>query len=249
MSRAVDVQVAGVEAPQVRRVVRPAERRERPERRREPRVEDVLVALELGRAALGARLRLGLGDGRRARRGSTRRELVTPPELPRDVPVRRVLERVDREAVLRLGVVAHAARRAARRSPAARARPSAPPLERDERLDAALAALADGDRVAVRLALLEQAALLAARRGSARRPPPASALRARRPRRSSARRGRSPSARAARGRGRSRSPSGRGPGVTLSAPVPKSGSTRSSAMTGTRRSTNGTITSLPTRSR
>ena len=39
------------------------------------------------------------------------------------------------------------------------------------------------------------------------------------------------------------------PGVTLSAPVPNSGSTRSSAITGTRRSTYGTTTSLPTRSR
>ena len=48
----------------------------------------------------------------------------------------------------------------------------APPLERDQRLDPALAALAERDRVTVRLALLELPALLAARRARAR---PASA--------------------------------------------------------------------------
>jgi hypothetical protein len=36
----------------------------------------------------------------------------------------------------------------------------APPLERDQRLDAGLAALAERDRVAVRLALLQLSALL-----------------------------------------------------------------------------------------
>ena len=51
------VDVARVVARELRRLVRPAERRERPERRREPRVEDVRIALELGRAALGARRR------------------------------------------------------------------------------------------------------------------------------------------------------------------------------------------------
>ena len=39
------------------------------------------------------------------------------------------------------------------------------------------------------------------------------------------------------------------PGVIFRAPVPNSGSTRSSAMTGTRRSTTGTTTSRPTASR
>ncbi len=39
------------------------------------------------------------------------------------------------------------------------------------------------------------------------------------------------------------------PGVILSAPVPNSGSTRASAITGTRRSTTGTTTSRPTASR
>ena len=52
------------------------------------------------------------------------RELVAPPELARDAPVGRVLERVDREAVLRLGVEADAAARAAPRAPASSAPPS-----------------------------------------------------------------------------------------------------------------------------
>ena len=50
----------------------------------------------------------------------------------------------------------------------------APPLGRDERLDARVAALARPDRVAVVLALLELAALLEPREDPRRRPPPAS---------------------------------------------------------------------------
>src|SRR5438067_6530410 len=86
---------------------------------------------------------------------------MAPPDLARDVPVGRVLERVDREPVLRLGVVFDTllAQRGERR-PLQLVHP-APPLQRDQRLDPALAALADRDRVAVRLALLEQATLLA----------------------------------------------------------------------------------------
>ena len=156
-----DVEIARVEALQVRCVVRPAERRERPERRREPRVEDVRVALELRLPALRASLRLGLGDGDVAVGAVPDGQLVPPPELPRDVPVGRVGERVDREAVLRLGVVAHAARLQSLDRRRAELVHAAPPLERDQRLDAALAALADGDRVAVGLTALDEAALLA----------------------------------------------------------------------------------------
>ena len=156
-----DVEIARVEALQVRCVVRPAERRERPERRREPRVEDVRVALELRLPALGAGVRLGLGDGDVAVGAVPDGQLVPPPELARDVPVGRVGERVDREPVLRLGVVAHAARLQSLDRRRAELVHAAPPLKRDQRLDAALAALADGDRVAVGLAPLDQAALLA----------------------------------------------------------------------------------------
>ena len=86
------VQVAGVERPQVVRVIGPAERRERPKARREPRVEDVGASHELGRAALGARRRLLLLDGRMAVGTLPQRELMTPPDLAGDVPVGRLLE-------------------------------------------------------------------------------------------------------------------------------------------------------------
>ena len=101
-----DVEIAWIEPLELRRLVRPAERRERPERRREPRVEDVRIPFELRRAALAASIRLGLGDGDMAVGAVPDRQLVPPPELARDVPVGRVLERVDGEAVLRPGVVA-----------------------------------------------------------------------------------------------------------------------------------------------
>ena len=80
-----------------------------------------VASRQLGRAALGARLGLGLLDGQVAVRALPDRELVAPPDLARDVPVGRVLERVDRVAVLRGRVVAHAAARAAPRAPAASA--------------------------------------------------------------------------------------------------------------------------------
>ena len=54
------LQVPGIEVREVRRLVGPAERREGPQRRREPGVEHVGLARQLRRAALGARRRLGL---------------------------------------------------------------------------------------------------------------------------------------------------------------------------------------------
>ena len=92
------VQVAGVERAQVLGVVGPAERREGPERGREPRVENVGRPRQLARAALGARVRLGLLDGDVPVGALPQRQLVAPPDLARDVPVGRVLERRDREA-------------------------------------------------------------------------------------------------------------------------------------------------------
>ncbi len=67
-----------IEALQLRRLVRPAERRERPQRRREPGVEHVLVARDLGRLAVmlvGFGLRLGFA---RARRTPCRPARTTP---------------------------------------------------------------------------------------------------------------------------------------------------------------------------
>ena len=175
------------------------------------------------------------------------RDLVAPPELPRDAPVGRLLERLDREAVLALGVVADAPRLERLDRGARELVHPAPPLRRDERLDARVAALAGADRVAVVLALLELAVLLRASRRRARPPPPASAPR-------------SPSAiirpsgpitvSVASPWSRPISKSiGSWPGVILSAPEPNSGSTRASAITGTCRPTTGTTTSLPIASR
>ena len=85
--RSVELTSFGYQARELRRLVGPAERRERPERRREPRVEDVLV---LARArssrtraqASGARL----GDGQVPVRAVPDRDPVAPPELARDAP-------------------------------------------------------------------------------------------------------------------------------------------------------------------
>ena len=118
-------------------------------------------------------------------------QLVAPPELARDVPVGDLLERADRRtgAATRGGSA-----RAARGAPRARASRGSsmaqPPLERDERLDAGVAALAGADVVTVGLALLEPRRAREATRRPPRRPPPASGPRARRPPRSSDRPGR-----------------------------------------------------------
>src|SRR5262245_92497 len=87
-------------------------------------------------------------------------KLVAPPQLPRDVPVGRILERVDREAMLALRVVAHLVRAQRRERALLELLHRAPPLQRDAWLDARLAALAARDRMAVGLALLELPALL-----------------------------------------------------------------------------------------
>ena len=160
ISRAVTLTSPRVVALELRRRLGPAERRERPERGAEPGVEHVGVALERARAALGARLRRRPRAGQVPVGARPDRDLVAPPELPRDAPVGRLLEGLDREAVLALGVVADAplAQRLDRR--ARELVHPAPPLGRDERLDPRVAALARPHRVAVGLALLELAALL-----------------------------------------------------------------------------------------
>ena len=115
---------------------------------------------ELALPALGARV--GGWPGARQMAVGTRpdRDLVPPPELARDAPVRRLLEGLDREAVLALRVEADAA--LAQRLEGRRGEPlhRAPPLRRDERLDARVAPFARPDRVAVRLALLDEPALV-----------------------------------------------------------------------------------------
>ena len=159
ISRAVVLSVPGYQASSSGVCLRPAEDRERPERGREPGVEHVLAARQLGRAALGARFGLRLLDGEVPVGALPDRELVAPPDLSRDVPVGRAFERVDRVAMLRGRVVAHATlpQRGERRL--LQLVHAAPPLQRDQRLNPALAALAERDRVPVSLALDQQTAV------------------------------------------------------------------------------------------
>ncbi len=155
-----DVDVARVVAAELGRPLGPAEGREGPERRGEPGVEDVRLTLERGRAAGGTGRRRRPGARLVAVGAGPDRDLVAPPKLARDAPVGGVGERVDRELVLAFGVEADApgAQRLERGLREALHR--TPPLGRDERLDARVAALAGRDRVADRLAFFELAVLL-----------------------------------------------------------------------------------------
>ena len=84
---------------------------------------------------------------------------MPPPDLARDVPVRCVLEGGDCEAVLGLRMEPDAPRAERLEGRLLELRHRAPPLERDSRLDAVLAAVAHADGVPVGLALLELSAL------------------------------------------------------------------------------------------
>ena len=70
ISRAVVFNVARVPGPKLGRLLRPAEDRERPQRRREPGVEHVLAPGQLGRSAFGARRRRRSPQPSRDRPGS-----------------------------------------------------------------------------------------------------------------------------------------------------------------------------------
>src|SRR5439155_4430509 len=151
------VEVTGIERPQLLRVVGPAESRERPETRGEPRVQYIGRTRQLARPTLAARLGDRLLDGGMTVRALPHRQLVTPPDLSRDVPVGCVLERLDGEAVLRLRVVANAAAAQRLERRLLQLRHRAPPLQRDTRLDPGLAAVADSNGVSMRLTPLELA--------------------------------------------------------------------------------------------
>ncbi len=95
-----DQHVGRVVARELRRLVGPAERRERPQGRGEPGVEHVLVALErhvLAVMRLGRRLRrrLVLGDEHLLVRPVPGRDLMAPPQLARDAPGLDVLHPVE----------------------------------------------------------------------------------------------------------------------------------------------------------
>ncbi len=100
--------VGGIVAREFGRLLGPAERRERPERRGEPCVEHVGIARERHVAAeLRLRLRLGAGlvvvDEHGAVLGVPGGNLMAPPELARDAPGLDVLHPVEERLLLAFG--------------------------------------------------------------------------------------------------------------------------------------------------
>src|SRR5690606_25595738 len=156
-----DEHAGRVERLQLVRLFRPAERRERPERRREPRVEHVFVAHELDFLA-ALRTRLCLRIGLRARDIDIafvvvpRRNLMAPPELAADAPILDVVHplEVGLRPVLRdeadATVFDRLDRGFGKRSDAD------VPLIREPRLEDLAAAIAARYRQLVRLDFLEQ---------------------------------------------------------------------------------------------
>ena len=157
------VDVARVVAAKLRRLVGPAERRERPERGREPRVEHVLVARRARRAALRARVRR---RSRRTSRGRSSQYQIGswwPHQSWRDTFQGRIDFSQSSATRFVHGRVERDAARLDRLDRGRRHRLHvAPPLQRHERLDARAGAFAVADRMAVALALLELVVVLAA---------------------------------------------------------------------------------------
>ncbi len=152
----------GVEARQVRRVfVWPAQRRVRPQPRREPRVQRVLILTQGGAAARLARLGVVDGNGQTpAGVAVPDGNAVAPPELPADAPVPDVLHPVLVGALEALGnetdaPVAHRVEGGARQRLDAHE-----PLLRDDRLDDGAGALAVAHGVRIRLDALDEPARL-----------------------------------------------------------------------------------------
>ncbi len=175
------------------RLLRPSERRKRPEPRREPRVEDVFV-LRRGRRIRRRRIARGsvLRHGHVTVGAVPHRNPVPPPELPRDAPVPDVVHpaQVDvapaRRVELDLASFDHVDRRAS-----ASGCIRHEPLARDERLDHRAAPVVLADRVPVRLDLLDEPLLLERRARRFRHSDRSSPRTPRPPRRSSSPRGRS----------------------------------------------------------
>ncbi len=140
-------------------VLGPAQDGERPQRRREPGVEDVRVARQLARAAGRTCGRLGLLDDGLAAAAVPHGQLVAPPQLARDAPGADVVHPVEVDALAALGVEPHAAFVDGRVGRASQLGHLAEPLQGDERLDAVAGAVAVADGVAVRPLGAEQAPL------------------------------------------------------------------------------------------
>ena len=187
MSRAVVSTVAGVEARELRRLVGPAERRERPERRREPRVEDVLARAVSSAEPHSAHASGSVSATVTCPSGQYQTGSWWPHQIWREMfQSRSVLQPVERRRVL----ATPGGSGRARLDRGDRGRCELAPSRSHHCSEMSgsmrlLAALAVADGVPVVLALLELVRARAAHvERRARRPPPASARRARRRRRS-----------------------------------------------------------------
>ena len=149
--------VGRIEGAQVVRVMRPAERRERPEPTGGPGVEDVLV-LPHRAGARGASGRvLAQRVGPTAGIAVEHRNAVSPPELARDVPVADRLHPVDVDAFPSFREDAHAAVLHRLEGRCRERRHLHEPLVRESRLDDGVAAIAATHRIAMLLRLHEVA--------------------------------------------------------------------------------------------
>lgn len=149
-----DQNACGIELFQLRRLLRPAQGGERPQRRGEPGVQHVGVLLPaLGRRFVGADAALfAVGP-------VPDRDAVAPPQLPRDAPVVHVVHPGE-PARFHAGRVNHRVAVADRVTGGLGQRfHSDPPLQRQPRLDRLAAALGMPDAVQVGSLLLDDAAL------------------------------------------------------------------------------------------
>ena len=149
---------AGVEVGEVLGLLRPAQRGVRPQRRREPGVEDILVLREVPRAARAARRGVVDGDGLApARAAVPHGYAMAPPELAGDAPVADVLHPVGVDALEAVGDDCGPSLADGGEGPFRQRRDAHEPLLADDRLDDVVAALAVADGMDVRLDFLDQA--------------------------------------------------------------------------------------------
>ena len=143
-----------IELLQIRRFVGPAQSGERPQRRREPRVQDVGILLPtFGRCLVRAHAHL------LTVRPVPDRNAVAPPQLPRDAPVVHVVDPGE-PARLQAGGMNHRVAVTYRVAGGLRQRFHAnPPLQRQPRFDRLTAALRVADAVQIGTLLLDDPAL------------------------------------------------------------------------------------------
>ena len=168
---AADEQDGGIKCPQVRRIVRPAERREGPEARAEPRIQHVRVLFEPSAAALSAFFGRagGLGSAindshsriARGRDATARavpdRNAMAPPELTRDAPIADIGQPIGENFALIIGNDLDLSFLDCCYGRISQGSHFAKPLRRDARLDHGLASIANTYREGVILYFDEQA--------------------------------------------------------------------------------------------